>query len=151
MLVRYCRGVDRRDPERIRSAYHPDAYDDHGAYQGGLDGFLAFVEREVWSRFRTTMHKLGQALIEIEGDMASAETYAVCHHVIAEGGRDVADSVMGIRYLDRFERRGGAWRIARRELRWEWIRTDRLDVLDEGWTLGRVDDRDPVFLAGNDV
>ncbi len=145
VLVRYCRGVDRRDPEMIRSTYHADAYDDHGAYQGDLDGFLAFVALEVWSRFRTTMHKLGQALIEIDGDVASAETYAVCHHVVAEAGRDVADSVMGIRYLDRFERRDGEWRIARRELLWEWIRTDRLDPLDAGWTLGRADGADPVF------
>ena len=144
VLVRYCRGVDRRDVDWIRSAYHPDAYDDHGAYQGDLDGFLAFVAREVWSRFRTTMHKLGQALIELEGDVASAETYAICHHVIAEDGRDVADSVMGIRYLDRFERREGEWRIARRELRWEWIRTDRLESLDDRWTLGRADDGDPI-------
>lgn len=91
VLVRYCRGVDRRDAEMIRSTYHPDAFDDHGAYQGDLDGFVAFVADEVWSRFRTTMHKLGQSLIEIDGDEASAETYATCHHVVAEEGRDVAD------------------------------------------------------------
>ena len=147
-LVRYCRGVDRRDAEMIRSAYHADAYDDHGAYQGDLDGFVDFVAKEVWARFRTTMHKLGQALIEVEGDTAEAETYAVCHHVVAEGGRDVADSVMGIRYLDRFERRDGEWRIARRELRWEWIRTDALEALDPGWTHGVASSADPVFRAG---
>ncbi len=150
-LVRYCRGVDRRDPDMIRSTYHPDAYDDHGAYQGDLDGFVEFVEKEVWSRFRTTMHKLGQALIEIDGDEACAETYAVCHHVIAEQGNDVADSVMGIRYLDRFERRDGEWRIARRELLWEWIRTDALAPLDPSWTLGTASAADAVFAAGADA
>jgi len=132
----------------IRSTYHPDAYDDHGAYQGDLDGFVEFVEKEVWSRFRTTMHKLGQALIEIDGDEATAETYAVCHHVIAEQENDVADSVMGIRYLDRFERRDGEWRIARRELLWEWIRTDGLAPLDPSWTLGTASAEDAVFAAG---
>jgi hypothetical protein len=98
------------------------------------------------------MHKLGQSLIEIDGDVAHAESYAICHHVMAEaveageGGatRDVADRVMGIRYVDRFERRGGEWRIARRELRWEWARMDRLEALDPGWTHGRVDSGDPV-------
>ena len=55
---------------------------------GDLDGFVDFVAREVWSRFRTTMHPAG--LIEI-GDVAESESYAVCHHVIEEGGRDVAD------------------------------------------------------------
>lgn len=179
-LLRYCRGVDRRDLELVRSTYHPDAWDDHGSYQGDLDGFLAFVAGEVHARFRTTMHKLGQSLIEIEGDVAHAESYAICHHVVAEpvapGGaqaaasdsvavpsagagpsaapgsrpsgpasRDVGDLVMGIRYVDRFERRAGEWRIARRELRWEWVRSDRLEALDPDWTAGRSDRGDPVY------
>jgi hypothetical protein len=29
-LVSYCRGVDRREWDLVREAYHPDAYDDHG-------------------------------------------------------------------------------------------------------------------------
>lgn len=147
VLVRYCRGVDRRDPDMIRSTYHPDAYDDHGTYKGDLDGFITFVDREVYSRFRTTMHKLGQALIEIDGDVATSECYAICHHVQAENGQDTSDSVMGIRYLDRLERRNGEWRIARRELRWEWIRSDSLEALDPDWTLGTADGLDPVMRA----
>ncbi|MFO0687963.1 MAG: nuclear transport factor 2 family protein [Myxococcota bacterium] len=177
-LVRYCRGVDRRDLELVRSTYHPDAFDDHGSYKGDVEGFLAFVRDAVHARFRTTMHKLGQSLIEIDGDVARSESYAICHHVMAEpdpaaggasavesgmpGGkgaamgseagstrtRDVADMVMGIRYVDRFERRGGEWRIARRELRWEWVRTDRLEALDPTWTAGRADREDAVFEGG---
>ncbi len=156
VLVRYCRGIDRRDLALVRSCYHDDAYDDHGAYAGSLDGFLDFVACEVHARFRTTMHKLGQALIEIEGDEALAESYAICHHVATEResegsvGRDVDDFVMGIRYLDRFERREGEWRIARRELRWEWVRTDALEALDPTWTLGRTDAGDPVFTFAAD-
>lgn len=158
-LVRYCRGVDRRDLELVRSTYHPDAYDDHGTYKGDVEGFLEFVKNEVHARFRTTMHKLGQSLIEIDGDVAHAESYAICHHVMAEANpkaevgamatRDVADRVMGIRYLDRFERRGGEWRIARRELRWEWARMDRLETLDSTWTHGRTDGGDPVYSDAN--
>lgn len=159
-LVRYCRGVDRRDLELVRGTYHPDAFDDHGSYKGDVEGFLAFVASEVHARFRTTMHKLGQSFVEIDGDVAHAESYAICHHVMAEPDptgaaraegaaptRDVADMVMGIRYVDRFERRRGEWRIARRELRWEWVRTDRLEPLDPSWTAGRADARDPVFAG----
>lgn len=150
-LVRYCRGIDRRDLALVRSTYHPDAFDDHGSYKGDVEGFLAFVAKEVHARFRTTMHKLGQSRIELDGDAARVESHAICHHVVAEPGsqgvRDVADMVMGIRYLDRFEKRHGDWRIARRELRWEWIRTDRLEPLDPEWTAGRADSGDPVFAA----
>jgi len=154
-LVRYCRGVDRRDFDLVRGAYHPDAFDDHGTYKGDVEGFLAFVRDEVHARFRITMHKLGQSRIELDGDAADVESYAICHHVMAEpvagagtgagATRDVADMVMGIRYLDRFERRAGEWKIARRQLFWEWVRTDRLEALDPGWTAGRADRSDAVF------
>ena len=39
-LLRYVRGVDRKNWELVRAAYHPDAHDDHGNYQGGIDGFI---------------------------------------------------------------------------------------------------------------
>jgi hypothetical protein len=145
VLVRYCRGVDRRDEVLIRTAYHNDASDDHGAYRGGVDGLIEYIQKEVHSRFRTTMHKLGQALIEVDGDVAHSETYAICHHIQTEQGADRADVVAGIRFLDRFERRKGIWRIAEREIRYEWVRTDSLAPLDPSWTLGTADAKDPIF------
>jgi hypothetical protein len=146
-LARYCRGVDRRDDALLRSVYWPDAYDHHGVYQGDVDGFIDFVHDEVQARFRCTMHKLGNALIEISGDEARCETYAIGHHVREHDGRDVDDLVMGIRYLDRFERRGGEWRIARREVRYEWQRLDPLDPREPDWTLGSRDRLDPVYTS----
>ena len=64
-----------------------------------------------------------------------------------EDGRDIDDLVMGIRYLDRFEQREGEWRIARRELRYEWQRLDALDQRDTDWTLGSQDRTDAVYKA----
>jgi len=151
-LVRYCRGVDRRDDALLRSVYWPDAEDHHGVFHGDVEGFVRFVNAEVHARFRCTMHKLGQASIEVDGDTANCETYAIGHHVRAEDGRDIDDLVMGIRYLDRFERRLGEWRIARREVRYEWQRLDALDQRDPDWTLGQQDPGDPVYAtAGGGV
>ena len=144
-LVAYCRAVDRCDEALLRSVYHPDAHDDHGAYQGDLEGFVEFVKTEVQARFRSTMHKLGNSFIELDGDVAHCETLAIGHHVRAEDGVDVDDLVLGIRYLDRFERRHGEWRIANRQLVFEWQRLDRLSPLDETWTPGRHDPSDPVY------
>jgi hypothetical protein len=42
-LMRYSRGVDRLDRELLRSAYHPDAVDDHGMFAGGRDAFVDWV------------------------------------------------------------------------------------------------------------
>ena len=39
-LLRYTRGVDRKDWDLVRSAYHTDAHDNHGNYKGGIDGFI---------------------------------------------------------------------------------------------------------------
>ena len=91
------------------------------------------------------MHKLGQAHIEIDGDTAHSESYAVTHHVSAAAdGRDTSDYVIGIRYVDRFERRtDGIWRIADRQLRFEWQRVDALSQLDPSWTPGARGETDP--------
>ena len=34
VLSRYARGVDRCDLGLLKSAYHPDGYDDHGFFKG---------------------------------------------------------------------------------------------------------------------
>ena len=137
--------MDRCAEALLRSVYHPDAHDDHGAYRGDLEGFVEFVKTEVQARFRSTMHKLGNSFIELDGDVAHCETLAIGHHVRAEDGVDVDDLVLGIRYLDRFERRHGEWRIANRQLVFEWQRLDRRSPLDETWTPGRHDPSDPVY------
>ncbi len=61
VLARYTRGIDRMDTELVLSCYHPNAYDDHGAFQGSAEDFATWV-RDVLSYFDTTMHFLGQQL-----------------------------------------------------------------------------------------
>jgi len=144
-LVRGCRGLDRRDDALLRAAFHPDAQVAHGEYRGGLAGYLDFASRTLRAPTRTTMHKLGQVLVEIDGDVARSEAYVNAHYVQRKASGDELDRVVGLRFLDQFERRTGAWRIARREVRFEWQRSDALSPLDESWTLGRPDTGDAVY------
>ena len=37
VVLRYCRGIDRRDFDLVRSCYHPDARDRHGSFDGTVD------------------------------------------------------------------------------------------------------------------
>ena len=56
--IRYCRGIDRMDWALVRSCYHPDAIDRHGAYEGGVEGFIEWAEK-LLPDFESTMHFTG--------------------------------------------------------------------------------------------
>jgi ketosteroid isomerase-like protein len=150
VIYRYCRGIDRRDYDLVRSCYHPDALDDHGDFRGSVDGFIAHVEQGL-PRFERTMHFIGNVLIEPDGDSARAESYIVAHHHLRESRtKPERDFVCGLRYVDDFERRtDGEWRIASRVCVFEWSRID--PVAPGGWspapqaTLGQIDGTDTVF------
>jgi ketosteroid isomerase-like protein len=113
VLMRYVRGVDRRDWDLVRSCYHVDAYQDHGAYAGDVDGLMEWSE--AWhENIPVTMHTLSNIFIELNGDVAVAESYLIVqemHH----GETGPVYATAGCRYVDRFERRDDVgWRIARR-------------------------------------
>lgn len=120
VLYAYCRAADRGDLLALRAVYHPDAFDDHtGVYSGGVDGFIAFMERSLAAGVVTcTRHCLSNILIEVEGDVAVVETYFEAFHRRSVDGRDIDEDAAG-RYLDRFERREGEWRIAARRVVWD--------------------------------
>jgi SnoaL-like domain len=109
---RYSSGIDRLDVDVMKSAYWPDAIDDHGVFVGNA---WEFCERVVSShdRWSWTMHMITNHRVEIEPDGASArgEVYNVSH-LFVDGERRL-DSWYG-RYLDTYERRAGEWRIAHR-------------------------------------
>ena len=134
--LRYCRGVDRLDWALVRSCYHDDATDDHGGYSGGVDGFMAWVAPAL-ARFESTQHFTGNQLVEVDGDTAWAEHYALVTHRRAAGPDEpAADLVVAVRYVDRIERRNGEWRIARRVV---IVDFDRLDPVGSSWLGGNAE------------
>ncbi|WP_168787885.1 nuclear transport factor 2 family protein [Paraburkholderia aromaticivorans] len=120
-ICRYARAVDRGDWDQVRSAYHPDAYDEHGEYKGGIPGLIEWLDRR-FDGVDNSMHFLGNCLIEFATpDVALVETYFVSRRLqpAADGddnaGVDDAIAREGWgRYVDRFERRDGEWRVAHR-------------------------------------
>ncbi len=149
LLTRYCRAVDRMDLDDLRNVYHPDAFDDHGEYQGDVEGFITYLRTRLLD-FVGTQHFLGNMHIELDGDVAHTETYCQAWHRIAgkDGGPD-HDSVVGLRYLDRFERRNGEWRTAARQIVIDWRRMDAVDEASAspagGRLSGRRDRQDAVY------
>jgi hypothetical protein len=113
-LGNYCRGVDRGDWELLATVYHDDAVDDHGDFYGGPEGFIAFC-KEHGAKSLTMQHSLGTIIIELDGDAAYSESYFQLSSVKKPvGSEPPLMSLLFGRYLDRFERREGTWRIAKR-------------------------------------
>jgi hypothetical protein len=110
-MMRYCRGVDRLDRALLQSCYHPDAFDDHGAYVGPAAGFIDWVLKIYEDHKLASHHEITNHFVEIEGNTAHAESYWVAssidaappHYSIARG-----------RYVDRLEKREGRWAIVDR-------------------------------------
>ncbi len=118
-LVTLARGEDRRDAAWISSAYWPDSVTDYGVFKGSFAEYLAWVVPGA-DAITNTQHVLGQSHIELTGDTAKAETQVISYHRIDYGGGDEHDTVIGGRYLDVFEQRDGAWRIASRTMLYDW-------------------------------
>ena len=127
-LYRYARGIDRADEEMLRSAYWPDATDDHaGIYNGPAGAFIEMAIRDLPGQ-GDTMHVVSNPLIRIDGDEALVESYVYAVHRMTFDG--VLRDVIGAgRYLDRFERRDDEWRIAHRVATVDWVR-DYPDTVD---------------------
>ncbi len=122
VVHRVARGTDRLDHELIVSGYWPDGFDDHNSFRGGPVEFADWV-LQVLPHFAATHHFLGQCTIDLALDDAAAhvETYCSAHHVGKPDERGtVSDMRMGLRYIDRFERRGDEWRIAKRVCAFDW-------------------------------
>ena len=118
-LVRLARGEDRRDSALIASACWPDSVTDYGVFRGDFAAYLAWVVPGS-EAITNTQHVLGQSHIDLSAATAQVETQVISYHRIDYGGGDEHDSCIGGRYLDRFERRDGEWRIAARTMLYDW-------------------------------
>lgn len=137
VLQRYCRGIDRLDEELIRSVYHDDATDDHGAFKGRASDFAPWVIKALVENYDATQHVLGQKAIDVQGDVAYGDTHVLAYHrKERDGGTDLI--TFGGRYVDRFERRNDEWKIADRVVVHEWSKSERtttpfdLDAFEPG-------------------
>jgi hypothetical protein len=109
---RYSYGVDRLDAPVMKSAYWPDAIDDHGVFVGNA---WEFCDRVVGShdRWSWTMHSIAnhRVIIDADGENARGEAHNVVHLFTDHDRR--LNTWYG-RYLDTYQRRGTEWRILHR-------------------------------------
>ena len=106
----------------MKSAYWPDATDDHGTFVGNAHEFVdhCIASHVRWS---WTMHTIFNHIVELDDDgtHACGEAYNISYLQRADSGE--LDIWFG-RYLDRYEKRGDEWRIIERVCVHEGDRTE---------------------------
>ncbi len=120
VLTLYSRGIDRCDLETLTSTFWPDGTAQYGAQAQNAHKWAASTVAALRNMNRT-FHSLSNMLITPRGDWAEAETYCTAYHEV-KGPDGLVEMVVGGRYLDRLEKRGGEWRIARRLYVMDWNR-----------------------------
>lgn len=119
----YMRGLDRLDGETERSVFWDDAWCSYGTYEGGPDEFVEFCMQGLKSH-GSNHHFLGQITVELEGEEAFGEVYYQAYHRISNEAGEARDMFISGRYVDRYERRHGVWKIAYRSELVDWVRDD---------------------------
>lgn len=134
LLCDYMRAQDRLDPTLHRSVFHDDATTDYGSFVGGADAFVAFAQG-VLKDHAANHHMIGQVRIDFEGETAFGEVYFQAFHRV-----DGNDLWVSGRYVDRYERRAGDWKIAHRSELVDWLRVEPANdaalLAQGGWPLG---------------
>ena len=127
-LYRYARGIDRRNWDFLASAFHPGAQVHQGDFNGSIEAMIESVKVR-HAAIEQSAHLMTNILIEFDGpDEAVVETYylaylrndalpAIMRTALIGASAPEAGKIdmrsLG-RYIDRFERRDGHWRIAKR-------------------------------------
>ena len=115
-LVRFSRAMDRFDRDLFMSAFHADAIIAAGPFVGGPAALYDWASDLHEQGQSSTHHNLLNHSCEISDDIAHAETY----YLFTGRNRDETNWMAGGRYIDRLERRGGAWKILLRCNVVEW-------------------------------
>jgi ketosteroid isomerase-like protein len=118
VMHRYARTVDADDYPGLRACFTDDCtlegYPPPAPelVEGG-DAIIEYI-RTAKKKYGRTQHMLGQVDITIDGDTAHAESYVQAFHLLADDPHMMVQ--LWGSYHDWFERRNGAWIIAKHRI-----------------------------------
>lgn len=121
-MKRYTRGADRHDKDLVRSAFWPEAtisIDKPMTVDEYVDG-----EERLLAGYAAHQHHITGQTMDIQGDTAHVESYAITFLVPRDTRADTPgaatpghaltsakSTVVSGRYLERWEKRNGEWKI----------------------------------------
>jgi hypothetical protein len=107
-IAEYFRGLTKRDAARAQRVFYEDAQEQHGPLAGNAHELTAEIVANLHANRATVRHCV-DAWVEIDGNCALSEAGWI--NILRT---DVEDQFYAGRYLDRWERRAGKWKIAAR-------------------------------------
>jgi hypothetical protein len=119
LVLDYCAAIDRDDIMLLERIYHPDALDEHGYNRSNTAREFLEIARGGAPGMRVLQHNVTNHRVEVAGDEAEGEVYINAYHLI-DGGDGTSVLLVGARFLDRYSRREGDWRIAHRRVVIDW-------------------------------
>lgn len=117
-LANHSRGVDRGDKELLASIFWDDSTVISGILNTSGADFADGIVDYVTANLDYCFHPNANEWIEVQGDHGVGEDYVIAH--MCTGGQDV---MTGGRYIDRYQRREGIWKIASRTFVADWNTT----------------------------
>jgi len=119
LINAYCNAADRHDHEKMRALYYEDAIDDHGIYSRGPA--MDFIDKlpQIQAAMEILHHNVTTVNLALNGDHAEGEVYILAFHKVKDGSRSF-DMLIGGRYFDKYERRGGIWKFSHRSIVADW-------------------------------
>ena len=116
LVSNYCLGFDKRDWDRFLGIWWEDCVWEIGPPFGNFKGHAGItqaVKEILWPAWLASTHFTTNLVVTFDGpDRASGICDVDCIGTTADG---VAQTVAAT-YRDQFERRGGVWKIARRNV-----------------------------------
>lgn len=114
-LHNYQRSMDRCDAELGYGCFWDDAtitvgdYFDHVSPRDFVDSCVT-GHKTIFA----TSHQINNVLVEVHGDKAGSESYALPYMLFKQEDGSFTMSLAAMRYLDKWEKRDGEWRIVER-------------------------------------
>ena len=121
-IMRHARGHDRHDEELMTSCFHEDGVDEHGQFINSGPEYAKWANAAHSGGFTLHAHNITNHTCEIDGDIAHCESYVIGAFLYRD--RPDRANFASARYVDKLERRNGAWKIS--------VRRTVIDVVMEG-------------------
>lgn len=151
LVSQYCHAADRGDIELMYSLYEEDAIDEHGYNTTGTaKEFIEGIE-PLQQHIDGLQHNVTNHVIHVNGDQAEGQVYVVAYHRF-ETETGPAILMTGGRYLDKYSRKNGIWKIAHRRCISDWnhqfpidMNAEQKDYTEGKISQGKIGAEDPAY------